>query len=180
MNVIPINVIKVCGVTTAEDAAVAVDAGATAIGFNFARRSPRYVDPQAWMSQVPVLKVGVFVGDALDLPWLDVAQIHGEGSAYGVAVWRAVKPGQPMRNADAYVLDPSEGTGATFDWALAAGLPEKIVLAGGLDASNVAQAIRAAKPWGVDACSKLESSPGHKDPVKVREFVAAAREAFQC
>jgi len=172
-------VIKVCGVTTPQDAEIAVEAGANAIGFNFARRSPRYVEPQPWMSEVPVLKVGVFVGDALDLPWLDVAQIHGEGSASG-RVWRAVKPGQAMANAEAYVLDPSEGTGQTFDWSLAAGLREKIVLAGGLDGSNVAEAIRVATPWGVDACSKLESSPGRKDRFKVREFVAAAREAFQC
>ena len=50
----------------------------------------------------------------------------------------------------------------------------KIVLAGGLDASNVAEAIAIARPWGVDACSRLESQPGRKDHKRVREFIEAA------
>jgi phosphoribosylanthranilate isomerase len=53
-------------------------------------------------------------------------------------------------------------------------VPRKIVLAGGLDASNVARAIAIAQPWGVDACSKLEWAPGRKDHKRVREFIAAA------
>ena len=57
------------------------------------------------------------------------------------------------------------------------GLPGKIVLAGGLAPDNVAQAIREARPWGVDACSRLESAPGRKDPVQVRAFIQAIRQA---
>ena len=57
------------------------------------------------------------------------------------------------------------------------GLPGRIVLAGGLGPDNVAQAIRAARPWGVDACSRLESAPGRKDPAKVRAFIQAIRQA---
>jgi len=68
------------------------------------------------------------------------------------------------------------GTGRVFDWSLVRGLPGRIVLAGGLSPENVAQAIRAARPWGVDACSRLESAPGRKDPAKVRAFVRAVRE----
>ena len=66
--------------------------------------------------------------------------------------------------------------GIQFDWTLARAYQQKIILAGGLDASNVAEAIRIAQPWGVDASSKLESAPGIKDHVKVRAFVRAARE----
>ncbi|MCX6623201.1 MAG: N-(5'-phosphoribosyl)anthranilate isomerase, partial [Acidobacteria bacterium] len=61
-----------------------------------------------------------------------------------------------------------------FDWRRAAGLGRKIVLAGGLDASNVAEAIRIARPWGVDSCSRLESAPGRKDRARVRAFVQVA------
>ncbi|MCX6595163.1 MAG: phosphoribosylanthranilate isomerase [Acidobacteria bacterium] len=177
-------IIKVCGVTTPQDAAMAVEAGATAIGFNFWPRSPRYVQPQTWMKETPALKVGIFVGEAPErvmeiaaLAGLDVAQIYGS-DAPPMRVWRAVKPGADMLPAEGYVMDVSEGTGQTFDWSLAAGAGDRIVLAGGLDGSNVREAIRVARPWGVDACSRLESSPGKKDAARVQAFVAAAREEF--
>ena len=74
---------------------------------------------------------------------------------------------------EAVLLD-GPANGITFDWKQARGLSEKVIVAGGLDASNVAEAIRIAKPWGVDASSRLESAPGIKDPEKVRQFVKAA------
>jgi phosphoribosylanthranilate isomerase len=111
------------------------------------------------------------------LAGLDVAQIYG-ANAPPMRVWRAIKPGAEMLPAEGYVMDVSEGTGQTFDWSLAAGAGDRIVLAGGLDGSNVREAIRVARPWGVDACSRLESSPGKKDAARVRAFVAAAREEF--
>ena len=175
-------IIKVCGVTTPGDAEMAVEAGATAIGFNFWPRSPRFVEPQPWMKQVAALRVGIFVGETsqrmmeiAQQAGLDVAQIYG-ADAPPMRVWRAVKPGAEMLPAEGYVMDVSEGTGRTFDWSLAAGAGDRIVLAGGLDGSNVREAIRIARPWGVDACSRLESSPGKKDEARVRAFVAAARE----
>jgi len=70
------------------------------------------------------------------------------------------------------------GAGHTFDWGLAAVVRKRIILAGGLDASNVAAAIAAAHPWGVDACSRIESSPGRKDHRKMTEFLLAARAAL--
>jgi len=91
--------------------------------------------------------------------------------------------------ADAILLDAktaaaSGGTGRSFDWSraralLSAEAPKlRIILAGGLTPANVADAIRTLRPWGVDVVSGIESSPGKKDPARVRAFVAAARDAF--
>jgi len=77
---------------------------------------------------------------------------------------------------EAILLD-GPANGITFDWKRARGFSDKLILAGGLNASNVAEAIRVAKPWGVDASSGLESAPGIKDHDKVRQFVKAAQEA---
>jgi phosphoribosylanthranilate isomerase len=75
---------------------------------------------------------------------------------------------------DAFAAGAWGGTGRTWDWTLAAGAKQRIILAGGLDATNVREAIRQARPWGVDACSRIESSPGKKDHAKMRAFVEAA------
>lgn len=171
-------IIKVCGITNLEDAQQAIEAGANALGFNFYFKSPRFVEPQDWMWQLPILKVGIFVDEIQLIPGLDVFQVYGNQIPEGIRVWHGVKPGAVRHSAEAYVLDSSEGTGKIFDWTLAADKKDKIIIAGGLDASNVAEAIRVARPWGVDSCSRLEASPGKKDPVKVRDFVAAAREGF--
>ena len=66
------------------------------------------------------------------------------------------------------------GTGKTFDWNLARCVQVRVIIAGGLDETNVREAIMAARPWGVDACSRLESSPGRKNARKVRDFIQAA------
>ena len=188
-------IVKICGITNEEDALAAVEAGASALGFNFYAGSPRYLNPRvasAICARLPaaVLKVGVFVdGDPAEVArrvGLDVVQLHGGISASTGRVWRAcrVESGFDERllddtSAEAFLLDtPSPtllgGTGRTFDWRLARGIKKRIILAGGLDSSNVRQAIEAAQPWGVDACSRLESSPGKKNNRKVREFVKAA------
>ena len=186
--------VKICGITTIDDALAAVEAGADALGFNFYRRSPRYVEPRAAeriLSALPagVLKVGVFV-DAVDVAvaGLDLVQLHG-GRMESGRWWQAVSAHAPAlaesmksSTAEAFLVDTPAGelrggTGKTFDWSLVAGLPARVVLAGGLDADNVVEAIQAARPWGVDACSRLECAPGRKDPRKVREFVRAARSA---
>lgn len=188
-------IVKICGITTREDAAIAAEAGASAIGFNFYPRSPRYVTPELAREigdTLPpgILKVGIFVdqdgGTASQIAGLDVAQLYGAATAGSLRRWRACRAGSGFSaaslddpEAEAFLLDtPSAtlhgGTGESFDWTVARGLPKRIILAGGLDANNVRQAIEAAQPWGVDACSRLESSPGRKDPQKVREFVKAA------
>ena len=181
--------VKVCGITRRQDAEAAVDAGASAIGFIFVASSPRCITPETAAELgrgLDVWKVGVFVDESpasveavMRAAQLDVAQIYG-GDLPGVPrVWRALRPGSPTRpveSVEAILLD-GPANGITFDWKQARGVTEKLILAGGLNASNVAEAIRVAQPWGVDASSGLESAPGIKDHQKVRQFVKAAFEA---
>ena len=197
-------VIKICGIASEQDARDAVQAGANALGFNFYRKSPRFVtveQARAIAASLPdtIVRVGVFVNETAEaiteiagrVP-LDVAQLHGlmPSPLPRLRIWRAVTVDEDFVpdllsdvEADAFLLDaPTScfgGSGKSFEWSRAAGLQQRILLAGGLDGSNVEQGIVALDPWGVDACSRLESSPGKKDAQKVREFVAAARKAFK-
>lgn len=191
--------VKICGITNPEDALAAVESGATALGFNFCPASPRYVRPEDARSVIHALpqsvwKVGIFVNEPRDwveslarLLDLDVVQLHGDEQPdqypSGLRVWKAAR----IRNgfeaarldedpAEAMLLDgPSSGT--SFDWKLARNTAKKVIIAGGLDAGNVRLAIETAHPWGVDACSRLESAPGRKDHARMRGFIAAALEA---
>jgi phosphoribosylanthranilate isomerase len=70
--------------------------------------------------------------------------------------------------------DKYGGTGETFDWTILRATSKRVILAGGLDATNVRRAIEIVRPWGVDACSRLESRPGIKDHQKMAAFVKAA------
>jgi len=191
--------VKICGITNPEDALAAAGAGASALGFNFWPGSPRYIEPERAaeiLANLPpgVWKVGLFVDETPEKVTeiagrlrLDVVQIHGEGPLPRLPrVWKAlgVKPGFPTVDLDSYaaeafVLDAPAGaarggTGKTYDWSLVAGIPKRVVLAGGLAADNVQEAIRTARPWGVDSCSRLESAPGKKDHAKMAAFIAAA------
>jgi phosphoribosylanthranilate isomerase len=189
--------VKICGITTREDACVAVEAGAGALGFNFYPSSPRAISAGTARSitdQLPagILKVGVFVNEAprriartMDEAGLDVAQVIGAAPA-GIRSWKVVRVGDdfPAGELDdpapeAFLLDTASpalygGTGHTFDWSRARIPGKRIVIAGGLGPDNVAAAIRQCRPWGVDACSRLEASPGRKDPDQMKAFVAAA------
>ena len=190
-------IVKVCGITNREDALAAVEAGAGALGFNFYPKSPRYIVPAeaaAISASLPagVLKVGVFVNEPrvveiVNEAGLDIAQLHGDETEVppGVRVWKAFRVNEQFRledlesfPAEAFLLDtPTEfygGSGHTFDWSRAQGASRRILLAGGLDAENVGTAIRMAQPWGVDACSRLETSPGRKDHSRMARFIAAA------
>jgi len=194
-----VTLVKICGITELEDALAACDAGADALGFNFWPRSPRYVEPERAariIERIPgnVLAVGVFVDETAErieqtaaAAGIEIAQLHGDCGVPRLRWWKALEAGPEVRRlmehfeAEAFLLDAPAGaqrggTGRTFDWALAAGLPGRIVLAGGLGPDNVGEAIRAARPWGVDACSRLERAPGLKDEEKVRAFVRAVRE----
>ncbi len=195
--------VKICGITNREDALAAIEGGASALGFNFYKKSPRYIEPERAAeiaADLPesIWKVGVFVdetperiGDIASVAKLDVAQLHGnetpEDYPRGLRIWKAMRVDANFRPADvaacpaeAVLLDtPSDklygGTGRTFDWSLVAGSSHRIILAGGLDASNVKQAIAAGRPWGVDVCSRIESQPGRKDHTKMAQFLKEAK-----
>jgi phosphoribosylanthranilate isomerase len=198
-------IVKVCGITNAEDAAAAIADGANAIGFNFYAASPRYIAPER-AAEIPtasgVRRVGVFVNESrarveeiARIAGIDVAQLHGEETASdyptAVTVWKVARVGVGFNianfadsPAEALLLDGPAGelyggAGMIFDWKLAHASVRRIVLAGGLDASNVEEAVALARPWGVDACSRIESAPGKKDRKKMLEFVRAARKALQ-
>lgn len=198
--------VKICGVRRVEDAVAAADAGAGAVGLNFWRVGPRYLEPAAARAVADAVRgrllvVGVFV----DAPYeeivdvdarvgLDRLQLHGgeppelvarfAGKAYkalrvsceaDLAVLSAY--GGPCYLLDTHVPGQVGGTGRSFDWALAAKAKRygRIVLAGGLTSENVAEAVRAAQPYGVDVASGVETAPGVKDPAKIAAFVAAVR-----
>ena len=188
-------IVKICGITNLEDALAAVNAGASALGFNFYPKSPRYINPaiaRAIADEVPtVLKVGVFVNEPaveqlMQESGMDVAQIYLSPLPPGLRTWRARNVDATFQASElddpapeAFLLDAPApgvhgGTGHTFDWSRVPSINRKIVLAGGLDASNVVRAIQIARPWGVDACSKLETAPGRKDHQKMRDFIEAA------
>lgn len=198
--------VKICGVTSEEDALLAVAAGASAVGFVFAP-SPRQISPLAARDiarRLPTetLTVGVFrnetprrVIDIVHEVGLKAAQLHGhENVEDSLAVARQVSlvikafpAGHPGLDrvddygAAAIMLDgEAPGSGELFDWSLAEGMPSnrKIVLAGGLNPDNVADGIRTVRPWGVDVSSGVEKSPGKKDAQKVRRFVENARSAL--
>lgn len=190
--------VKVCGITRREDAEAAVAAGADAIGFIFFPESPRYLEPARatqLAAGLDVLKVGIFVGEtaglvqaAAKVAKLDVVQLYGGGTPEGLRVWRAFRMNQPFNPAEALgaeaVLLDGPANGIQFDWSEARkqwagpdghGCVPKLIVAGGLNSSNVAEAIQITRPWGVDASSGLEIKPGIKDPAKVRAFVKAAK-----
>ncbi len=193
--------VKICGITNREDALAAIAGGAAALGFNFYPKSPRYVAPEEAADLVAglppgVWKVGVFVNEPRERVaevarrvGLDVAQLHGDETPADyppeLRVWKAFRVtgegGEPWSGcpAEAILLDGAAGSlyggaGHAFDWRLARGGARKIILAGGLDAQNVRQAIEAARPWGMDACSRIESAPGRKDHAKMAAFLQAA------
>ena len=192
--------VKICGITNRGDALAAVEGGASALGFNFHPPSPRYIAPasaQPILAELPpaVLKVGVFVNEPADAVaalagqiGLDIVQLHGESPEFpaGLRVWRALSVTADFDiasldaiPAEAFLLDAPAGklyggTGRTFNWSLARGARRPVILAGGLDETNVRRAIDEARPWGVDACSRLESSPGRKDRARMAQFLKAA------
>ncbi|HTV84316.1 MAG TPA: phosphoribosylanthranilate isomerase [Dyella sp.] len=98
----------------------------------------------------------------------------GEGAA-ALAQLRAF-PRAAGLLLDGHGLGEAGGTGKTFDWSLMPrDLTQPLILAGGLTPANVQMAIRTANPWAVDVSSGIESAPGIKDPVKLRDFIAAVR-----
>ena len=162
--------VKVCGLTRAEDVAVAADAGADLAGFILAPGTPRTT---AAVLLVPeeLLAVAVWVGEAGESE-ADLDQVHDreEGKIRG-RNGALLRGGEPV----ARLLDLPWDEDDPQHWERAAAEPGRVVLAGKLAADNVAKAIERVRPWAVDASSRLESAPGIKDEAKVRAYVEAAR-----
>ncbi|WP_312073645.1 bifunctional indole-3-glycerol-phosphate synthase TrpC/phosphoribosylanthranilate isomerase TrpF [Atlantibacter sp.] len=185
---------KVCGLTRAEDAQAAYEAGAIYGGLIFAESSPRYVTPEqakTVIAAAPLRYVGVFrdsplqnvvsIAQALSL---SAVQLHGgEDQAYitalraalpaTVAIWKALSvaeslPARDLDHVDRYVFDNGQGgSGQRFDWSLLAGQPlDNVLLAGGLGADNCVEAAKLGCS-GLDFNSGVESAPGIKDSNKL-------------
>ncbi len=199
--------VKICGVTTPEDAAFVSKAGAGAIGLNFWRGSKRFVEDaraREIVAAIPkgVLRVGVFVNahplvvteTVTDLA-LDRVQLHGDEK---VGSWsdlpndqiiRAVRVYDEASLKEAHAWDPWAfiydshtegygGAGELANWGLIAASGRRpFLLAGGLTPENVAQGITVTKPNGVDVATGVESAVGVKDRSKVRAFIEAAKGA---
>lgn len=197
--------IKICGICSVDDAAIACNAGADAIGLVFYEKSPRNVTLESAAEIVASLPplvsvVGLFVNNSdeevrqvLSRVQLDLLQFHGDEdedfcSSFDRPYIKAirVKSDTDLSNLcqlyvsargfllDSYRKDTPGGTGETFDWELIPSeLSFPVILAGGLNPENVAQAISAVQPWAVDVSSGVEASPGKKDQQKIEQFVHA-------
>ena len=206
--------VKICGITRPEDAELAAELGAWAIGFILWSGSKRAADPAVAAGIAAALRrrvepVGVFVNASLDAVahaadalHLTHVQLHGdEGPAFCAEVARrtGAKVIKAARIADAsdfrelerfhtdfHLLDTAQrgaygGTGATWDWAIAARRRRRVpaILSGGLTAENVAAGIAAVEPYAVDVASGVESAPGIKDPDKLAAFMAAVPQPLE-
>jgi indole-3-glycerol phosphate synthase/phosphoribosylanthranilate isomerase len=160
--------VKVCGLTRQEDVDVAVEAGADLVGFILAQESPRRSD-ELLDAPETVLRVAVFVGDEHETD-ADLVQFYGRVDGH--------------RSRDAVLKRDGEEVGAVLDLPWLADDPEhlararahggRVMLAGGLDAANVGEAIAAVHPWAVDSARSTEREPGIKDHDAVRAWLAAA------
>jgi phosphoribosylanthranilate isomerase len=192
--------IKICGMTTAEAVAAALEARADAIGFVFAR-SPRQISPAAAAALaapargrlslvavthhpsqqlleeiVAALRPDVLQTDVDDVPALRLPE--------GLRLLPVLRTGgnRPATLPARLLYEgPGSGTGVTCDWSAArdAARRTELILAGGLNADNVGAAIESVRPFGVDVSSGVEERPGIKSPEKVRQFVRIARAAFR-
>jgi phosphoribosylanthranilate isomerase len=193
--------VKICGITTYEDARAALDAGADMLGFNFYPHSPRCIAPAAAAAirarlAAEVRVVGVFVDAtreqvtaAADTVGLSVLQFHGQETAAYCRGWthpvikairvRDADAAHEARSyavdfilADAYVEGQPGGTGRRIATEMLEGFDSgRLILAGGLTPENVGAAVRAIHPFAVDVASGVETSPGRKDAQLMRRFV---------
>ncbi|HLT90596.1 MAG TPA: phosphoribosylanthranilate isomerase [Woeseiaceae bacterium] len=190
--------VKICGLRHAAAVHAAVAAGADAVGFVFApsprrvtareatvlaREVPGHVQrvavmlhptPEEWREVETIFCPDVLQTDAADFAYLDVPS--------GVARWPVLREGSPLPEPlpGTFVYEGARsGRGERVDWDGAAALARRgrMILAGGLDCDNVAEAVRRVAPFGVDVSSAVETAPGIKDPALIEAFVSAARAA---
>jgi phosphoribosylanthranilate isomerase len=195
--------VKICGLRTAETINAAIDAGADALGLVFAQ-SPRQVAPKlaaALTDLIPptITSVGVFkapsqaelvhisIACRLDAWQMDAGAIH---LARDLPTPPTLIPVYRLRKGHSHVeleIDsgdkliliegPTSGQGQSIDWPAVEPIARqhRLMLAGGLTPDNVAEAIRIVRPFAVDVSSGVESTPGEKDPIKIRDFIQAAK-----
>lgn len=194
--------IKLCGLSRLCDIEAANELQPDYIGFVFAPKSSRYVTGEKAAElkrrlSPGIQAVGVFVNELpekvaalLENGVIDIAQLHGSEDAQymerlrqctGKPIIRAfrVKSAEDIKavahcTADYLLLDSGAGTGTVFDWTLVKNIRRPYFLAGGLDAGNVANAVRELHPFAVDVSSGIETN-GVKDRIKMAEFIAAVR-----
>ena len=190
-------VVKVCGFRSEEHVNAAIKAGADAVGFVFAKsvREVTAAKAQSISANLPshVRRVAVMRHPSND-DWQevlrvfspDVLQTDAEDFASlkvpeSVEQWPVYREGGAEPNTEgSYIFEGQEsGQGASVDWSRAATFAKngQMILAGGLSAHNVAEAIRTVRPFGVDVSSAVESAPGQKDSQMINEFVSAVRAA---
>jgi phosphoribosylanthranilate isomerase len=188
--------VKICGITNAEDAAFCDTQGADFLGFIFVNASPRRVRAEEVAEiKTRAMRVGVFRDTAVDeiahvakIARLDFVQLHGSESdeVIGKITLPVIKAfclgqaGLPVLHlqtkAEWVMFDSGGGTGRVFDWKLIDGYREKpFFLAGGITPDNVSEAIRIVKPDAIDVASGVERAPGVKDHAKVRALFERIR-----
>jgi len=188
--------IKICGMTNSSAVHAAVEAGVNAVGFVFAPSKRQVTSQQAidysiklpsHIARVAVMLhpsralvdevLQVFKPDVLQTDWEDIAGLKLPSQLQVLPVLRASKSRPTILPKRFLFEGPVSGTGETADWTQAAQLAKQseLILAGGLNPTNVGDAIRQAQPFGVDVSSGVESSPGVKDVNKIIEFVNAVR-----
>jgi phosphoribosylanthranilate isomerase len=189
--------VKICGLRSVRAVLATGEAGANAAGFVFAD-SPRHVSyeqARALATDLPpgVLRVAVFahvaaedVDAACDIfeahaIQADAASLEKIVLPPGVQALPVVRDGDDWHGDSECIVyeGPRSGAGERADWKAAAACARRVrvILAGGLDARNVAEALREVRPYGVDVSSGVEDSPGVKSPHRIRAFVAAVRAA---
>lgn len=190
-------IVKICGLREQADAELAAELGADLIGFIHEPTSKRFVGAgfsPSWLAQIEVPKVAVYGPvTAPPEPAFSYIQAHTWPEAWSdprrrIVTYR-VGSGQPLpdtSDADYVLLDAFDthqhgGSGKVIDWDVAADLVAQltvpVLLAGGLNPDNVAEAIRRVRPAGVDVSSGIEKAPGIKDSERLRAFVENARSA---
>jgi phosphoribosylanthranilate isomerase len=191
--------IKICGMTDARAVSTAIELGVEAIGFVFAPSVRQLTPARAAELARPARErlaciavtqhptqvqldeiVRVFSPDVLQTDIEDLLDLRLPQTLLRLPVLRAGATPSGSLPGQLLFEGPRSGSGATTDWTRAAEYARatRLVLAGGLDAANVGEAIRVVRPWGVDTSSGVEGQPGRKDPLKMQAFVMAARAAF--
>jgi len=201
--------VKICGIRRLEDALVAAEYGADALGFVFYKKSMRFISPSSARKIIKKLPpfistVGVFVNPSLEelkrvieISGIQFVQLHGEENPElvddlkipfikGLRIEKKIeeKELKAWKSASAFLIEGKSekgygGTGTGFDYEVVKPFTQnyRIIIAGGLNPSNVSWVVKRLKPYGVDVSSGVEESPGVKSHKLIKEFIRNAKSA---